>query len=476
MTSSFATTKQLTRPRSVLWILLSLWTLSFTAPVASASPTERDILGVQQDVLPFARKAGLDTVLLAPDEQAKRDARTNQLFFSPWQQARPSLSPKDFRAHILRKARGYCMDIPWSAEEWKNLTRNTNEAAYPAARGAGIVTRHTDMRSMPTDKPLYMEPTDTPAVEFFDLFQHASLALGTPVYVSHVSADGNWLYVEYPLLTGWVRTADVALVPRAMARAYAKGPYGVVVRDGTRLDISLEAQLAASADANTPPQVVDAASDSAISAVIVRPTGLTYIGSVFPYADAAQDEITIIARNADGSARVEKVRPPKGSVLPKPLPITPAALADLANQMLGQPYGWGGINHYRDCSLAMRDLFLPFGIWLARNSRAQVQVTGYRKLSAMQPAERKAALLRDGIPFMTLLGFPSHVGLYVGQQDGEPIILHTILGLRTHNPDKVFRHLIGKCVVSTLEAGKNQPEVQLRESLLEYLRAMRHIQ
>lgn len=449
----------------MLWTLLCLWSLPVAAFAASAdrpavpssaplsSPsgltnvTDKDIFGVAQDLTPFAQQAGQDMLLLPLAEQAERDARSNQLFFSPWQQSRPSLSAKDFRGHILRKARGYCMDEPWSAQAWKSLTDNTNSVAYPAPRGPAIITRHADMRSMPTDKPLYLEPTTQAAVDFFDFFQHASLAWGTPVYVSHASADGKWLYVEYPLLSGWVRTTDVALVSRDAARSYAKGPFAVVVRDGSPLD------SAGQGGGDTK----------------------AYIGAVFPYADAAREEIIVPLRNSDGTARMVRVRPPHGVVLPKPLPLTPAALTELGNQMLGQPYGWGGIDRNRDCSLAMRDLFLPFGIWLARNSRTQVEVKPFRKLATLSSAERKATLVREGVPFMTLLGFPGHVGLYVGVQDGEPIMLHTILGLRTSNAEQYFRHIIGKGILSTLEPGKEQPALQLRETLLERMRAMRHL-
>ena len=425
--------------------------LAADAPVAFS---EADVLQAPQDLMPFAERAGADRLLLSPTEQAERDRKANRLFFGPLTQTRPSLAARSFRDSVPQKARGYHMDTPWTADEWAALRRQTRAEAYPSPQGPALVIRHTDIRSLPTARPLYLEPTAEPAVDFFDFFQLASLPLGTPVYVSHTSLDGQWLHVEYPLLTGWVRADDVALVSRSLARTYINGSYAAIVRD----HVPLRAMTADAQDAAQGPLL-----------------GVAHLGSVFPYADAAKTRLLVPVRADDGMARLETVLPPEGSALPKPLPLTPGALARLGNGMLGQPYAWGGSNQNRDCSLATRDLLLPFGIWLPRNSRVQTESREGAGLGRLSPAARKARVLQQAKPFLTLLGFPGHVGLYVGTHNGEPVMLHNILGLRTSNPDTFYRHIVGKCVLSTLEPGSKVPEILLDEPLLERLRSLRHL-
>lgn len=429
---------------ALLGVVLVSAAASGMVMAASAVSNEQHTLGAPQDVLHFAMQAGMDTALLPPEEQNRRDTRANQLFLGPWQQSRPSVKTKQFTENLLKKARGYHMETPWNQTKWNALLTAANVSGYPSPLGPAIVTRHTDLRAMPTANPLYLEPTAQAAMDFFDFFQHASLPLGTPVYVSHASVDKNWLYVEYPLLSGWVRASDVALVSKSFCKAYAHGNCAVAVQDAVSLSF-----------------------DSG------QPAGTTHVGSVFPLAKE-HDRILVPVRQEDGTARMESLSPPAGTVVPKPLKLTPANLAKIGNAMLGQPYGWGGSGQLRDCSLTTRDLFLPFGLWLPRNSRAQTN-SNTKKLTQLSPEARKAAVLREGKPFMTLLGFSGHVGLYVGTYANEPVMLHNILGLRTNKAEEFYRHIIGKCTLSTLEVGKNDPHMELRETLLERLNSMRHL-
>ncbi len=57
----------------------------------------------------------------------------------------------------------------------------------------------------------------------------------------------------------------------------------------------------------------------------------------------------------------------------KPLRLTSLAVIKIANELIGEPYGWGGLYGNRDCSSMTRDFFAPFGIWLPRHSEDQVK-------------------------------------------------------------------------------------------------------
>jgi cell wall-associated NlpC family hydrolase len=151
---------------------------------------------------------------------------------------------------------------------------------------------------------------------------------------------------------------------------------------------------------------------------------------------------------------------------PFPLPFTPQAAASLGNQFMGRPYGWGGAWLERDCSLMLQDLFTPFGIWLPRNSSAQLKVGRKADLSNMSAGAKAAWVAENGVPFRTILGMPGHVTLYVGQYNGESVIFHAIWGLRTMTPRGEGRAVLGKVCVTSLSPGKELHNIIPEKMLL----------
>lgn len=137
-----------------------------------------------------------------------------------------------------------------------------------------------------------------------------------------------------------------------------------------------------------------------------------------------------------------------------PLAVTAAQVAELAEKMMGQPYGWGDGYAGRDCSGTLRDLFAPFGLWLPRNSSRQAQVGRVVSLVELPPREREEQLLAEGVPFATLVHLPGHILLYLGEQEGRAALLHTLWGVRTRDlRGREGRWLVGKTVITTLEPG-----------------------
>ena len=98
-----------------------------------------------------------------------------------------------------------------------------------------------------------------------------------------------------------------------------------------------------------------------------------------------------------------------------PLPLTARAVAGLADAMTGQLYGWGGMFENRDCSSTLRDLFLPFGFWLPRNSVQQARQGGqFISLNGLTPDAKLETIRTRGVPFASLVWLPGHIGLYLG--------------------------------------------------------------
>lgn len=411
--------------------------------------TLRDLQTIPQDLTPFARRAGGSTPLLAEAEQRVQDARFNRIFFGPWDMRKTSVKRRDMNAP-LRKARGYKYnDIRWTQEEWNAIARNADSGHFPSMQAAAITVRYTDLREVPTHMPRYSEPTPDPRANPFDYNQYSLLPVGTPLLLAHRSRDGQWYYVETPVAAGWVDARDVALTDEAFQERYRRLPLAAVLNDKVRLDGTQTAY-------------------AHIGAVLPL-ASLTPVTPPAPPASDKKDEtatpeqrwmLLVPERDASGRARLVQSSLSVRDAAPKPLPLTPDAVAKLGNVMMGQRYGWGGTFGNRDCSALTRELFTPFGIWLPRNSLAQCRTGNQFSLAGMTTREKEKAMLQHGQPFLSLVWMRGHIMLYVGPYNGRPAIFHNVWGVRVINgEDDNDRFIIGRAVVTSITPGSELPNL-----------------
>ena len=104
----------------------------------------------------------------------------------------------------------------------------------------------------------------------------------------------------------------------------------------------------------------------------------------------------------------------------------------------------------------LRDLFMPFGIWLPRTSADQIASAKHRlELTGKPPQEKEETIRRQAVPFLTLLYKPGHIMLYIGLDPiGRPLIFHNAWSIRVKDDAGERLQFIGKAVVTTLEPGK----------------------
>jgi hypothetical protein len=290
------------------------------------------------------------------------------------------------------------------------------------------------------------------------------------VAVIHTSRDGAWVYVENRLFSGWAPAESVAAVDAGFMKFWQTAPLAAVLKD----KVELRPDRAPS----------DAVTGRPLPAVV-------NIGAVLPFAaraygpagqdDAQGNGFTVIypARAADGTAVMRSARIPLNQAAPKPLPLTPGNIAGVGNEMMGQPYGWGGLFGDRDCSAMTRDLFIPFGIWLPRNSVNQNRMGRIVPVTGLPPDEKERRIMAEGIPFFSLVTMKGHVGLYLGpwplHGKEAPVMFHNVWGVRVTDPMRLNadgthpagRAVIGKAVVTTLRPGAEHPLITSPAGILD---------
>ncbi len=392
-------------------------------------------------------------------EERQREIAENSManFFSPWHGAPSDDEIRDVdegKISVVSDAKktgnaGGAPDMAWAAEildgeiwaenlcPWtddakKNLLDDAAMDSYPSLNYRAIAVRNTSARAMPTDRPAFHDPRSAGEGFPFDSFQESAVPVGTPLRVRHANRRGDWLLCETSVFAGWIRADDVAEVDESTAKTYENGRYAAIVDDETPLR-----------DENG------------------RHVARAKIGTIFPTDfDGA---ILAPVKTSSGAARLVRAFATEGSAVSYPLAFTAGNVAAQAKKFMGAPYGWGGLFGARDCSATMRDLFIPFGFHLPRNSRQQAYAGEFVEMEGKTDDEKFAAIRAFGVPFRTLIGMKGHVGLYLGTTDrGEPVLMHNMWGLRLiskKDPALDGRLIIGRTVITTLRPGAEKEVV-----------------
>lgn len=143
----------------------------------------------------------------------------------------------------------------------------------------------------------------------------------------------------------------------------------------------------------------------------------------------------------------------------EPRPLTRRSLLEAAFDFYGDPYGWGGKDGGYDCSRFLLDLFARFGIELPRHSAHQADAGSFSiDVSGVEDSNEKRLLLeaaaRRGI---TLIHFPGHIMLYLGQtEEGVPMAMHAFSEYLTPCPgsDQETVNRVDLVAISDLSLGE----------------------
>ena len=372
---------------------------------------------------------------MAKWEQKCYDKDYNKKFFKPWKRKRLGLSWKKKKwQFVFARQKIYSRYGSRISRKWFNYQRrNSNFKAYETVLKSAITVRHTDLKIYPSKQDFYYNPKRTGEGFPFDYNQNSSININTPLIVSHYSKDKKWAYIRCSYAYGWLPISDIALVSKYFKKQFMNNNYAVSVRDNLYIR------------------------DKGFKSIVK-------LGTIFPI-DAKTKKYMIASKGKNGYATVKLLKVKKKWVIAKkPIAFTPANVAFISNQLVGERYGWGGKMTARDCSSMTRDFFAPFGIFLRRNSQEQ-RYDGKRVISLrrMSVKKKKRIILKKAKPFRSLLYVGGHITLYVGQQKGEPMILHNYWGARLNNRKK---RVFGRAILTTTEIGKERKDVKKRAMLI----------
>ncbi len=369
-----------------------------------------------------AKLADANTELLTPAQISARNADTfarqremTDLAALPVSLSAPALTALITQASANpAQPRFYADGTRVSKAQWQAYQHSLNLAAVKADNPLrfGLVVQRTDLRSMPTDDRVHNQDM---ALDL-DRFQETALFPGEAVAVLHHSLDGHWLLVQNYHYSGWVQAQDLVLGSRQQVLAYSEQTPFLVVT-GARAYTSFTPGL------------------PAISELLLD------MGTRLPLLSTADTGHNVHGQNPHASYIVQlPVRNPDGSLGFNPaliarqhdvsigyLPYTPANILQQAFKFLGDRYGWGHDYASRDCTGFIIEIYRSFGLLMPRNSGQQGEGSygqNIRFSAQSSHSDKLAAISQAAVG--DLIYRPGHVMLYLGSDQGESFVIHSV--------------------------------------------------
>ncbi len=269
--------------------------------------------------------------------------------FAPWHQNTISTPTEEiiWAINFLKKRKLYTyrkhLITPNIYNRW---IRNANFKALNSLKLKAITVRHTNLRALPTGIGVYKKSNRNTEGFPFDYLQHSELHINVPLFLSHLSLDRKWAFVEAGHVAGWVKFKDIAIVTKRFIRGFQTGQYRVSIKDDLWLLDSKN-----------------------------RKVTLLKLGTIFPL-DRSKKWLLSARRSKGGYALINRIKPPsKALVAPKPVPFNQIYVAKIAKEFYNEPYvGLLRRVEQGDCFCYDQGIFLHLlEYFLMRNSSKQAK-------------------------------------------------------------------------------------------------------
>lgn len=404
----------------------------------SQNALNRELNKVPQNNLAFVQKNQAKQKLISNENATKLRTDYLKKFYLPWTAPFTWQSKTGIRNNISKIINTYKHNPGWGANQnlhtktWADdIERNLNLDNYPNKQQRAITIRITALRALPADSPSFSDWDIAGKGYPFDNLQTAYLGANIPLYILHTTLDKQWDLVITPYnCYGWIKSLDLATVDGKFVDTWRQNRYVTALQDEKPL-LDLQQHYRTS----------------------------TEIGAIYPLIKATPLFYRVLTTTSDthGKAQLISAKLSKNTAQIWPLKLTKQNIAFLANNFLDNPYGWGDLYNYRDCSETIRSLFAPFAVWLPRNSAAQAETGKFISLKDLDNEQKQNLILKLGKPFTTLIWMPGHIMLYVGEKNGKIYVFHNPWGIHTVNyfGGESGRAVIGRTVITPLDIGKN---------------------
>lgn len=272
-----------------------------------------------------------------------------------------------------------------------------------------LCVKRADMKMAPVSEPIGWSAADPD-----DEFINSSLNVNEPLIIEAVTADGKFYWGRGINCTGWVEAEHFAVCDTKEEWTKMWTGTGEDILVVTTSQITL---AASNLDKKTSKLELMLGTTLPLVSKEELPKNINERGTWYNYI------VYVPTRDEQGKfVREIAMIGMHNDVSIGYLPFTKRNLLKVAFSCLGDRYGWGGMLDAMDCSLYIRSIYKCFGFELPRNTTWQSQIPSENiSLSEMTDDEKTKSILscEPG----TLLMFPGHIMMYLGEADGKLYVI-----------------------------------------------------
>lgn len=346
-------------------------------------------------------------------------------FFRPWHSDFKKLKNEDlfwaFKMYKNQKNQFYFYNKQKISQFWfDEQIKNSNINHLGSINKKALIIQNSLIRNLPTSKAILKNPFEEGEGLPFDYAQNGILNIGSAILVSHYSKDKRYAFVMSENGFGFIKANDFEFISDHRAKIYENLNFITPLKEKT--------------------PIFDTKGNFLFQ---------TRVGAIYPYYKKDKNYYY-------GKIGSYKYKAQKTLFSTFPMQLNDKNLKNQISQILNLPYGWGGYDFERDCSLFTRDLFSAFGIYMPRNSYAQITHFDYFDISKLNQKQKEDFLDHFAKPYLSLLYFPGHIMLYSGKINNTHTVLHSAWGVKGYNNTRL---LISQSAITSLQIGKDQADI-----------------
>ena len=398
-----------------------------------------------QDVTVLLDKNKASDQLIDKKYQDKLASHLKSCYLKTWDKKAPFVTAEQYKTKELDrfiKKEWYGSNLQKLNKEVVNeLVDNFNIVMYPSLVKKAITVEETSLRLLPFKEPFFKDPQLPGEGYPFDYLQSGYLPNNYPVLVTNISKDKLWALVETDFTYGWLEVSKLAYIDDKLVKILKTKNMMAVIKEKADLELDTKEVMTFNIGSLL---FVDNC-DKKICRVSIAKRGLTN-KAILVTAHINRDLVTTL-----------------------PFPITQTNISNIIQQLIGNRYGWGGLYGNRDCSSTVRDIYIPFGIWLRPFSKDQSLYGTVFDLPKGHSQTKEKLIVEKGVPYLSTIYRPGHISIYLGKSpDNKAIVLQDMWGIKTFVNGKEGRFIIGKTVVSDLTLGHELNGVDKNLSFLNF--------
>ena len=323
-------------------------------------------------------------------------------------------------------ARFYADGKALTEQDFKVYVDNLNIATLKPNNPVrfGLVATRSVLRTFPTLDRVFNEEMDLD----LDRFQETAVFPGEVVAILHHSADGQWLLVQNYNYLAWVPTEGIAIGDKQVIQEFSTSTRFLVVTGAKVMTNHVPAE----------PGISQIQLDMGVKLPLVADADQQ--SEMYQQSTAATYQVKLPTRNSDGSLSILiALIGLTQDVHIGYLAYTPENIIAQAFKFLGERYGWGHDYNGRDCTGFVGEIYKTFGILMPRNSGQQGQGeygTNFRFDKDSDETSKLAVI--NNMHVGDLIYIPGHVMMYLGNDKGQPFVIHDVKGLAYWKPDGEF--------------------------------------